>query len=184
MLLWLIPFTFSVKVISPVDLSDSVVVSMQSCLNSALPFLFPDAYGVPKIFQAEKEGFISYSLTLSIKMIPGVRFQALVSVNSDGKPDFESFTGLPSSKNPGGYHWQDPGTLTEVDLNLLKTLLAKQERFTGSIKKILAYRVQIVAGTKQHFIFKDDRGELYAAVLTKSPEIGERITYFVNPLSC
>jgi hypothetical protein len=181
MLSSLIPLIISVRVFSPFDPSDPIVVSAQSYLDSALPFLFPDAHGVPEIVLADDGAFVASMLTLSIKMLPDVRFRVRLTVTADGRHELESLTGLTSSRNSAGYHWQDPATLTKAEMEFLQSILEKQERFTGWIATVLAYRVQIVSGTKQHFIFKDDRGRLCAAVLSKSREIGERITYFANP---
>jgi hypothetical protein len=47
MLSSLIALSISIRVVSPVDPSDLIVVSAQSYLNSVLPFLFPDAHGLP-----------------------------------------------------------------------------------------------------------------------------------------
>jgi hypothetical protein len=181
MFLFLITFGFSVKVFSPVDPSDRIVVIAQSYLNSALSFLFPDAHGDPEIFLADKQRFTSSStLTLSVKMLPRVWFRALVTVSPEGKAQLDGLEGLSVSERQGGYHWQNPATLTEADVKSLESLLRQQKRFTSSIAKILAFRVKVVSGTNQHFIFKDNRGELYAAVVSKGPELGEKIIYFVH----
>jgi hypothetical protein len=113
-------------------------------------------------------------------MVPNVRFTALLTVPAQGKIQLEGLAGLPSTDSSGGYHWQNPTTLTQAELTSLKTLLAEQDGFTGSIAKILAFRVQLVSGTNRHFIFKDEVGELYAAVLYKNARLEEKITYYVK----
>jgi hypothetical protein len=181
MFLSLINFALSLTAFSIPDPADPLVVSAQSYLDQTLPFLFPDAYGSPDILVFDRQPFALNTVTLSVKMLPDVWFRVVVTVTVEGQAHLERLEGLSSSERPGSYHWQDPATLSEDAVKSLDLLLAEQEHFRGSIVKVLSYRVKVIAGTSQHVIFEDDKGRLCAAVLTNSPEIGERITYFVNP---
>jgi hypothetical protein len=78
----------------------------------------------------------------------------------------------------GGWHWQEPESLTEEDRADLKGLLASQKGFNSEIAAVFAVRTQTVRGRNQHVIFRDSDGALNSAVVSTDLDQSRSVSSF------